>query len=61
MTPVEAALHLCESCKDSVAEAKTAVAEIHQTIERLCETRRRTEAIRAQVRRRPFRWTTPTP
>jgi hypothetical protein len=53
MTPVEAALHLCESSTESVAHARLAVAEIRQTIERVRETRRRTQEIRAQVRGHP--------
>src|SRR5215210_4175646 len=50
MTPVEAALHLCETSSDSVAHAKLAVAEVRETIERVRQTRRRTDEILAKVR-----------
>ena len=53
MTPIEAAQHICETSRDSVAQANLAIAEIRQTIQRLHETRRRTEEIRAKVRRPP--------
>jgi hypothetical protein len=53
MTPVEAALHLCEMSADSVAHAKVAVAEIRQTVKQVHQTRRRTEEIRARVRQLP--------
>jgi hypothetical protein len=48
MTPVEAALHLCESSTRSVADAKIAVAAIRQTVDRVHQTRRRTEELRGQ-------------
>ena len=50
ITAVEAALHLCETCGESIAQAKIAIAEIQQTIERLHETRRRMEELLAKVR-----------
>jgi hypothetical protein len=50
---VEAALKLCDTCRDSVARAKIAVSEIHQTLDRARETRRRTEEIRAKARGDP--------
>jgi hypothetical protein len=53
VTPIEAALHFCETCRESVLEAQLAVAAIRDTIERLHETRRRTEEILANFRRRP--------
>jgi hypothetical protein len=45
ITAIEAAVLLCEACTDTIAQARIAVAEIHRTIERLNETRRRTQAI----------------